>query len=303
MRVRPEISGTIRLAFTLIELLVVIAIIAILIALLVPAVQKVREAAARTQCINNLKQFGLALHSYHDTNKAFPYGETGGFSWHIMILPQIEQEALSRRFDYSIPSAVGANAPLCVTDIPLSHCPSSIIPRVVFWPSLPGPAPGLDFSTTSYGAVYQVKQVPFVPPESERGVFRSRGFVTADGTITFGTPDPIPPTRMAHITDGLSTTFCIGEVHSNNYSCFNRRTNNVSAPPDQLVHTGMSWSAINSGGNLGWASKHPGGMNILMCDGTVRWIGQSIHSDISAPPYGVFQQLGTIAGAEPIGDF
>ena len=98
-----------RRAFTLIELLVVIAIIAVLIALLVPAVQKVREAANRTQCTNNLKQIGIALHLYHDVNKFFPYSARADGSssasprarWFTKILPNLEQLPLYNNYNFS----------------------------------------------------------------------------------------------------------------------------------------------------------------------------------------------------------
>src|ERR1700722_17060008 len=128
-----------RSGFTLIELLVVIAIIPILIALLVPAVQKVREAAARTTCVNNLKQIGLALHSYHGAYKQFPAGyidgnrnpsstpdnDVGpGWGWASFLLPYLEQGGVFSQINFNVGVGIGANVQVSQTQLAVFQCPS-----------------------------------------------------------------------------------------------------------------------------------------------------------------------------------
>jgi len=120
--------------FTLIELLVVIAIIAVLIALLLPAVQQAREAARRSACKNNLKQFGLALHNYHDVFSAFPTGGIGQFSvsWLTQLLPQLEQSAVTNKMVWGDNAGYsgGPNAAVLTKwSPPIIWCPSSSLPQ------------------------------------------------------------------------------------------------------------------------------------------------------------------------------
>ncbi|MDQ3331057.1 MAG: DUF1559 domain-containing protein, partial [Planctomycetota bacterium] len=171
-----------RLGFTLIELLVVIAIIAVLIALLLPAVQQAREAARRSQCLNNLKQIGLALHNYHDTHLAFPPGWIGadqvtgahdvegmnGFGWGTMVLPYVEQNNLYQQFRFPlsiVDDVVGppTNKSLLATKIPVFECPSD--PHENTWEIEPegGGAPIATLGVANYVGLFGFQYVGPLP--------------------------------------------------------------------------------------------------------------------------------------------
>jgi len=217
--------------FTLIELLVVIAIIAILIALLLPAVQQAREAARRTQCKNNLKQLGLALHNYHDTFNTFPPAHTRtqadnpgtgaltgwrGFSAHAMMLPYIEQDNLYKTIDFNvffnatpqntIPRRTVITAYLCPSDTPFSTADRGNNS----YPGCMGPSGG------QYG----------FPPVTATSIGLRDGLFSFDVTV-----------RMRDIRDGTSNTIAFGEHLMGD-------NNNTSYRPGDVVR-GITWTGAN----------------------------------------------------------
>jgi prepilin-type N-terminal cleavage/methylation domain-containing protein/prepilin-type processing-associated H-X9-DG protein len=308
-----------RLAFTLIELLVVLAIIAVLTGLLLAAVQRVRESANRLSCTNNLKQIGLALHHYHDAYHQFPPGGiTEGpccatksrATWTIYILPYLEQEALHRRYDFSKFNEDAANDFVRKNLVKGYLCPSDPIPLQPIVPET-GPArDGIAYMPGSYRAVSGMSDGsgffdnfdPFHPPPANR---QWRGALhTVWARIGLTTE------RLAGITDGASNTLLVGECatrqHTNRhtlwaytYTSYNQSS--AVAQPRTLLHDYDRCQAIGGPGDpntckRGWGSFHPGGLNFVLCDGSVRFVSQGIDMHL-------FTRLATIAGGEGTGDF
>jgi prepilin-type N-terminal cleavage/methylation domain-containing protein/prepilin-type processing-associated H-X9-DG protein len=283
-----------RRGFTLIELLVVIAIIGVLIGLLVPAVQKVRAAAARLQCLNNLLQVGLALQNYHDTARAFPPGyisnydaagnDTGpGWGWASLILPHMEQQNLYAgiRFDQPIESTVNSSAR--VMPIKSYVCPADGAPPT--WAATRYNAAGIpvakvcDMASANYVGVFGVTE----PGVDGEGVFYRNSRV-----------------RIADIADGTSLTIVVGERAQllgpatwvgavTGAELFPYNSSNMV-----LGHTGASNGPVAPVEVNNFSSRHAGGVQFLFADGHVQFLGSSVSQ-------AVYQALSTRAGGEPVG--
>ena len=245
--------------FTLIELLVVIAIIAVLIALLLPAVQQAREAARRSQCRNNLKQIGLALHNYENTYRDFPpsrinlSGPTFNQTWQVMTLPYLDQAPMYNQYNFNVNWYNAANDPVTTTRLSVFVCPSN--PQTAASPSsalvntLTGGArttyPG--WGLCDYGSCNAVRN----------SVFVLNGLPSTNTKDTFGALGRGPAgVKIAEILDGLSNTMVLAEDAGRPAQYLtglkpssNPRVGNAAYGTPNTAD-GWSWADINSGFSL-----------------------------------------------------
>jgi prepilin-type N-terminal cleavage/methylation domain-containing protein/prepilin-type processing-associated H-X9-DG protein len=304
-----------RSGFTLIELLVVIAIIAILIALLVPAVQKVREAAARLHCQNNLKQIGLAMQNHHGAHKYLPAGVAdavpywGMGNWQVSILPFIEQDAIRRiYYDYGVNNGRNYYHPNNLSgatgkQISLLLCPSDTV-NTAGWP-------GGGSSATYHNYVANFGNTGI----DESANWQVRAY---NGLIFHGAPFTRGQTQKPQkIQDGTSNTLMVSEVISGHRNDLRGLTwwgtgsgfvtslrPNDSAP--DLSWSNGSWCDPNPPNPpcafrssvyvFGARSRHTGGVNVVLCDGSIRFITNS-----TLPA--TWQSLSTTNGDETVADF
>ena len=304
-----------RKGFTLIELLVVIAIIAVLIGLLVPAVQKVREAAARAQCQNNLKQWGLAIHNFNSAFKYLPASRQtpptypSHQSWPQIVLPYVEQKTVQIRYNFALDWNDPLNLPATTTQLAIAQCPSAPINRINPLAALTPPI------TTPYGyGDYGSMNVVFPS-------FYVYNGLTAPSLDLTGVLQKNANTRIGEITDGTSNSIMLVEDAG-------RPTNWVLGQNMGIATgDGWGWADPDCGYSLNGASPttgvvanhhvpasppypvascvmncnndsevysfHDGGANMLFADGSVHFLSQNIN-------IAVFAALCTKAGGENV---
>lgn len=313
MRLRKQIqlpqSNSFR-AFTLIELLVVIAIIAVLISLLLPAVQSAREAARKAQCLNNLKQIGLGLHNYHEIHNTFPPGyvsfyrrDSGdegtaeddigpGWGWASQILPQLEQRSIHNAINFSLTMTYAANETAQLSRISTFLCPSDFTPNKVPVRDETNSTTIYTVGTSNYIGVYGVGEIGEAPGRGNGTFFRNSRV------------------GINQITDGSSNTFVVGErSHNLSYATWTGRaiggwlfttasfeggTNKFDPEPEESFcmilgpvelseEDGMMRTPNYPSAHVeDYWSRHPGGVNFVFGDGSVRFVKNTINEHVYA---------------------
>jgi len=260
--------------FTLIELLVVIAIIAILIALLLPAVQQAREAARRTQCRNNLKQIGLAMHNYHDVHLIFPFGyQTANYlgntdstrdsfiGWGTMILPYLDQAPLYNFIDsnggFDGGEPAGSTRWYQITALNTNGQGGKVILNAFICPS--DRSGGLNSRLSG-----------------SMGKSNYKGCCEADDSVFFTNATE---TRIRSITDGTSNTLMVGEASTRGIYVGSVWAGIISSTGDNMAMADTTaGNAINGTNNDAFNSAHEGGAHFLFCDGRVQFLSENIDS-------------------------
>jgi prepilin-type N-terminal cleavage/methylation domain-containing protein/prepilin-type processing-associated H-X9-DG protein len=315
--------------FTLIELLVVIAIIAVLISLLLPAVQSAREAARRAQCVNNLKQMGIALHNYHDALLIFPPGyiaaskfidaETDtapGWSWASMILPQLDQGPLYSSINVYLPIQAAANATATQTILSVFLCPSDQLPSSGTFPVTDGLGnPVATVAPSSYAACAGNDAADVALGLNNDGsgnglFFRNSGVRIA--AITDGTSQTVAILERAWgDTEGTWTGAVAGGfvLRGPFNPCPGSAFATYLAPCLVLAHCHLlNTNADTDSGLDDPSSFHPTGANALFTDGSVHFL-RNVTGDAGVNPDGstrytpsslILQALGTRAGGEVV---